>query len=127
MTENQISYKIRGAIFEVYNHLGPGLLESIYAAALRKELIDKGLKVKSELHLPVYYKGESLGLNYRIDLLVEDKVIVELKSVEYVLGVHHKQVLTYLTLTGLNLGILVNFNSENIGENIFRKVKELME
>lgn len=125
MSENEISYKIRGAIYEVYNHLGPGLLESIYCAALSKELIRNGLKIEKEVHLPVFYKGESLDMNYRIDLLVEDKVIIELKSVEHLLVVHHKQVLTYLTLTGKKLGILVNFNSSNLKENIFRKVNGL--
>lgn len=122
MTENEISYEVRGAIFEVYNSLGPGLLESVYQSALIYELESKGLNVKSELSLPLIYKGKPLGLNYRMDLLVEGKLVVEIKSVESLLNVHHKQLLTYLKLASLKLGILVNFNTESIKDNIFRKI-----
>lgn len=125
MTENDISYKIRGAIYNVFNNLGPGLLESVYSAALHYELDKAGLKVYREVPLPVYYDNKKLGLGYRMDLLVEDKVIIELKSVEHLLGVHHKQTLTYLKLTKLKLAILVNFNEENINSGIFRKVNGL--
>ena len=125
MTENDISYKIRGAIFKVYNSLGPGLLESIYQSALEYELKKEGLKVRREVPLPVYYDGVKLGVNFRLDLLVEDKVIIELKSVESLANVHHKQVLTYLKIANLKLGILVNFNTENIVDGIYRKVNNL--
>ena len=125
MTENQISYKIRGAIFSVYNELGPGLLESIYQEALLLELIKRGLKVNREVSVPVYYDEQKLKLKYRIDILVENKVIIELKSVEYLMPVHHKQVLTYLKITGLKLAILVNFNVDEITNGIFRKVNNL--
>ena len=125
MTENEISYKIRGAIFKVYNALGPGLLESVYAAALLFELNKEGLKVKKEVAVPVYYENEKLELGFRLDLLIEDKVIIEIKSVENLAEVHHKQVLTYLKLTELKLGILVNFNVDNITSGIYRKVNGL--
>ena len=125
MTENDISFKVRGAIYEIYNELGAGLLESVYIAALEYELKRQGLSVKRELPLPVVYKEVKLELGFRLDLLVEEKVIVEIKSVEKLAAVHHKQVLTYLKLTKLKLGILVNFNVSNIREGIFRKVNGL--
>ncbi len=125
MTENDISYKIRGAIFNIYNTLGPGLLESVYVAALIFELRKEGLKAKKEVPLPVYYGGEKLEVGFRLDILVEGKVIIEVKSVENLAKVHHKQVLTYLKLTKLKLAILVNFNVDNITSGIFRKVNEL--
>jgi GxxExxY protein len=125
MTENEISYKIRGAIFNIYNTLGPGLLESVYVAAFMVELEKQGLKTKKEVPLPVYYENKKLEVGFRIDLLVENKVIIEVKSVEHLAEVHHKQVLTYLKLTKLKLAILVNFNVDNIKSGIFRKVNEL--
>jgi GxxExxY protein len=125
MTENDISYAIRGCIFGVYNELGPGLLESVYEAALAHELREAGLNVKTQFALPVVYKNTQLELGFRIDLLVEDKVIIELKSIEAIADVHHKQVLTYLKLTGLKLGILVNFNCDDISKSIHRKVNNL--
>lgn len=125
MNENEISYKIRGAIYNVYNNLGAGLLESVYVAALRYELKFEGLKVFSEVPVPVYYGDEKLEVGFRLDLLVNHKVLVEVKSVENLVEVHHKQVLTYLKLTKLKLGILVNFNVDNISEGIFRKVNGL--
>jgi len=94
MTENDISYKIRGAIFNIYNALGPGLLESVYVAALAYELKREGLNIKKEVPVPVYYEGVKLEIGFRLDMLVEDKVIIEVKSVENLADVHHKQVLT---------------------------------
>ena len=125
MTENEISYKIRGAIYNVYNELGPGLLESIYAEALLYELRKNGLNVREEVKTPVYYDGELLKKEYRLDILVENKVIIELKSVSEIAKIHHKQILTYLRLTKLKLGILVNFNEEDINDGIYRKVNGL--
>ncbi len=125
MTENDISYIIRGCIFEVYNQLGPGLLESVYISALFLELKENDLKVRREVPLPVYYKGTKLDVGFRLDLLVENKVIIELKSVELLHNVHHKQLLTYLKISNKKLGILVNFNEENILDGIFRKVNGL--
>jgi GxxExxY protein len=126
MSENQISYKIRGCIFSVYNELGPGLLESVYHAALKYELKKAGLNFKSEESIPIYYDGIKLeNVSLRLDLLVENKVIIELKSVEELKAVHHKQVLTYLKITKLKLAILVNFNTDDITKGIFRKVNGL--
>ncbi|MDT8411277.1 MAG: GxxExxY protein [Vicingaceae bacterium] len=125
MTENQISYKIRGSIFKVYNELGPGLFESVYEAALIYQLEKDGLQVKSQVAVPVYYDNIKLDLAFRLDILVEDKVIIEVKSVEELANVHFKQIINYLKITKLKLGILVNFNSEDITESIFRKVNNL--
>jgi len=125
MTENQISFKIRGCIFKVYNELGPGLFESVYEAALSHELCKAGLKVKSQIPIPVIYDEIRLDMGFRADLIVEDKVIIEIKSIERLAEVHHKQLITYLKLTGLKLGILVNFNTDNINDSIFRKVNGL--
>lgn len=125
LLENEVSYKIRRAIFNVYNALGPGLLESVYVAALVYELKSKELNTKTEVPVPVYYNGIKLELGFRIDILVNDLVIIEVKSVENMAEVHHKQLLTYLKLANKKLGILVNFNSENISSSIFRKVNNL--
>jgi GxxExxY protein len=125
ITANDLSYTIRGCVFDVYNELGPGLLESIYEAALSYELRKRGLDIKTQVGLPVKYKDTQLDLGYRIDILVEDKVIIELKSVETLLDVHHKQVLTYLKLTKVKLGLLINFNSDDISKSIYRKVNNL--
>lgn len=125
MNENEISYKIRGAIFNVYKHFGPGLLESVYIAALATDLKNEGLRVRKEVPVPVYYKKDRLEVGFRIDLLVEESVIIEVKSVENLAEVHHKQVITYLRLTNLKLAILVNFNVDNINTGIYRKVNNL--
>lgn len=124
-TENELSYKIRGAIFKVFRNLGPGLLESAYEAALSYELKEIGLTTKRQVELPLIYNNIELEVGYRIDLLVEQKILIEIKSVEEIHEVHHKQVLTYLKLSGLKLGILVNFNTEDVNKTIFRKVNNL--
>ena len=120
MTENQISYQIRGAIFDVYNELGPGLLESVYEEAMVFELNKRGLSIQRQLEVPILYKIERLSTDLRLDLLVEDAVIVELKSVSELQDVHYKQLLTYLKLTKKKLGILVNFNTDDIQYDIKR-------
>ncbi|MFC1224363.1 GxxExxY protein [Pedobacter sp. BG31] len=125
MDENDISYQIRGAIFTVYNALGPGLLESVYETVLTYVLTENGLDVKRQVKLPVVFEGITLDVGYRIDLLINDLVIIEVKSVETLAPVHHKQVLTYLKLSGLRLGLLVNFNSSDISSSIWRKVNGL--
>jgi GxxExxY protein len=124
MHENELTYKIRGAIFKVYNALGPGLLESSYEAALAYELINSGLNVRQQVGLPMVYEKLKMDVGYRIDLLVENKVIVEVKSVENLAEVHFKQLITYLRLSNLKVGLLVNFNSENISNSIHRKVND---
>ena len=110
MELQELTFKIRGAIFKVYNELGPGLLESVYVAALCLELTKVGLHVRKEVALPVIYQDLRLELGFRIDILVEEKVILEVKSVESLHHVHKKQLLTYLKLSNKKLGILVNFN-----------------
>lgn len=125
MNENEISFQIRKAIYEVYDELGPGLLESSYEFALKHELEMCGLQVKSQVELPLKYKDLILQNAYKLDLLVENKVIIELKSVEEINRVHHKQLITYLKLSEIKLGILVNFNTHYLKDNIFRKVNGL--
>ncbi len=110
MEINEVTYKIRGAIFEVYNQQGPGLLESVYEAALMKEFELVGLKAKNQLALPVSYKNYDIELGFRIDILVENAVIIEIKSIKALEDVHKKQLLTYLKLSQIEIGILVNFN-----------------
>ncbi len=110
MDLNDLSYTIRGAIFKVHKSLGPGLLESVYEAALTYELMQNGFKVSSQVGVPVNYNGILLELGFRMDLLIEDRVIIEIKSLERLHDVHKKQLLTYLRLSGKKLGILVNFN-----------------
>jgi GxxExxY protein len=125
MDENEISYYVRGAIFTVYNELGPGLLESAYETVLSHVLRKNGLYVEQQVEVPIIFDGLKLEGGYRIDLLVNDLVIIELKSVEILKPVHHLQVLTYLKLSNLRLGLLVNFNTANITQSIFRKVNGL--
>lgn len=125
MTENELSYKIRGAIFKVYNEVGPGLLESAYEAALAYELAKDGLKVETQVSLPFIYESIQLNVGYRLDIMVEDKVIIEIKSVEQLANVHYKQLLTYLKLSDKKLGILVNFNTDKIDTSIKRIVNNL--
>ena len=120
MSLNEISYQIRGAVFDVYNELGPGLMENVYEKAFIIELLNRGLQVENQVLIEVRYKGCDLGLQYRVDLLVSKQVIIELKSVEILLPVHHKQLITYLKLARKPLGFLINFNTESIKDNIIR-------
>lgn len=122
MTENDISYQIRGAIYAVYKALGPGLLESVYEEALTYELQKRGLKVERQREVPIQYDGKLLSTSLRLDMLVEDKVIIELKSVKELQDVFFKQTLTYLRLTNLHLGILVNFNVDDILNNAIHRI-----
>lgn len=125
MTENEISYIVRKCIFNVYNQIGPGLLESVYQKLLIFELEENGLNVQSEVMLPVYYNNMRFDINFKIDILVENKVILELKSVKELEAIHYKQLYTYLKLSDKKLGLLINFNSTNITENIKRVVNNL--
>ena len=114
MSDNELTYEIRGAIYDVYKELGPGLLESVYEEALCFELEQRGLKVERQRLVPIIYKGNVLKTDLRLDILVEGRVVVELKSVEEMKKLFGKQLLTYLRLMNLHLGILVNFNTDNI-------------
>lgn len=111
---NDISYIVRKAVFNVNNELGHGLFESVYEAAMLIELELLGLKAESQKDVKAMYKNRDLGLGFRIDILVEDELILEIKSVETLSNTHKKQLLTYLRLTKKKLGILVNFNDESI-------------
>ena len=122
MTDNEITYKIRGAIYKVYNAFGPGLLESVYEAALCHQLRKEGLTVENQVKLDVVYDGVVLPVDFRLDILVEKSVIIELKSVEELKPVHHKQLMTYLRTAKKHVGILVNFNTDHIDNEIYRKV-----
>jgi GxxExxY protein len=110
LTLNELTYKIRGAIFKVHTSLGPGLLESVYIAALAYELSLLELSVQKQIGVPVDYNGIILELGFRLDILVDNEIIIEVKSVETLHDVHKKQLLTYLKLADKRLGLLVNFN-----------------
>jgi GxxExxY protein len=125
MNENELSYEVIGGALEVHKALGPGLLESVYEAALKKELELRGLSISRQVGLPVEYKGELCEVGYRIDLLVEDKVVIEVKSVEALTDIHLAQILTYLKLGNHKLGLLINFNVIRLKNGIQRVVNKL--
>lgn len=126
MTENEISKIVLDAAFEIHRELGPGLLESVYEAIMEYELVNTyGLKVSRQQGIPVVWKNIRLDLGFRSDLIVENKVIVELKSVENLPLVYPKQVLTHLRLTNLKLGMLINFNVVLLKDGIKRIVNNL--
>lgn len=117
-----LTEKIIGAAIEVHRQLGPGLLESVYEECMCEELRLRGIPFCCQIELPVTYKGLQTGGKYRIDLIVADEVLVELKSVERILGVHEAQLLTYLKLTGKHIGLLINFNVAVLHRGILRRV-----
>ena len=125
MTENQLSEKIIGCAIQVHKSLGPGLLESAYEECLFYELKQLGLFVEKQKPLPLIYKDVKLDIGYRLDLLVEKKVIVELKSVEALNDVHIAQMITYLKLTGCKLGLLINFNVLRLVDGLKRIANNL--
>ncbi|MEX2116511.1 MAG: GxxExxY protein [Bacteroidota bacterium] len=125
MNENELSYEVIGGALEVHKVLGPGLLESAYETALKKELELRGLLASRQVGLPVEYKGENCEIGYRIDLLVENKLVVEVKSVEALNDIHLAQVLTYLKLGHHKLGLLINFNVAKLKNGIQRVVNKL--
>ena len=110
------------AAIKVHSVLGPGLLESVYEACLAYELTNRGLKVASQVWLPIIYEGMKLDAGLRIDLLIEDQIVIELKSVETILPVHHAQLITYLKLSGHRLGFLMNFNARLLKDGLHRRV-----
>ena len=126
MTENELSSLIIGAAIEVHKHLGgPGLLEDVYEEALCFELVAHGLKVVRQVQVPVLYKGQRLKKPLFLDILVEDKVIVEVKAVEKIIPVFNAQLLTYLRLADKKLGLLINFGEVKVSEGIHRVVNNL--
>ncbi len=125
MHENEIARQIVDAAYKIHTTLGPGLLESAYQATLVYELQRRGLHIEAEKPMPVVYEDIQLDIGFRADLIVEDKVIVELKSVEQIAPVHKKQLLTYLRLAGKRLGLLINFGAPLIKDGITRIVNHL--
>lgn len=120
--KDPLSYKIIGCAMEVYDTLGPGLLESAYEKAMMHELQLNGLSVNSQVPIDMSYKGVNLGEGLRLDLLVEDSIVVELKSVEELKPIHYKQLLTYLKLTEKRVGLLINFNVNDFQNGIKRVI-----
>ena len=127
MTENEIGTRVIEAAIAVHKELGPGLLETVYEVVLARELADRGLLVERQVAVPISYKGIRFDEGFRADMIVEGKVILELKSVEKVTGAHKKQVQTYLKLTGCKLGYLLNFGEEVMRSGITRCVNGLEE
>ena len=121
---NDLAYKIVGSAIEVHKELGPGLLESVYEKILKYELESSGLFVESQKLIPINYKGKSVDCDLRLDLLVEDLVIVELKAVELMIPLFQAQLLTYLKLLNKPKGLLINFNSDNISKSLIPLVTE---
>ena len=119
---NSITNRIIGCAIEVHKELGPGLMESVYEVCLKKLMTDEGLFVKSQVILPVVFKDSQLDKDFVLDLLVEDEIILELKSVEILLPVHEAQLVTYLKLSGKKLGLLINFNVVLLKEGIRRRI-----
>ncbi len=125
MTENEISKIIVNTCYNIHIELRPGLFESVYEEILYYELIQKGLKVERQKPIPVIWKNVKMEMGFKADLIIENKVIIELKSVESISPVHQKQLLTYLKLTKLKLGLLINFNERLIKNGITRMVNNL--
>ncbi|MBQ3826846.1 MAG: GxxExxY protein [Prevotella sp.] len=124
---NNITRKIIGAAIEVHKELGAGLLESAYEYCLRSELVNQGLKVDTQIDLPLYYKGVPTGKFYRIDMMVEDKIIVELKAIDAILPIHEVQLVTYLRLTQKVVGLIINFNVAVLKDGIKRKINAVID
>lgn len=125
MHENDISYNIIGTAIEIHKSIGPGLLESAYENALAFDLRSLGFEVKQQVPMPFIYKDVRQDVGYRVDLIINNKVIIEVKAVESLIPVHYSQLLTYLKLSGIKLGLLINFNSKLLKDNIHRVVNNL--
>jgi GxxExxY protein len=122
---NKLTEGIIGAAIAVHRELGPGLLESAYEACLEFELIDRGYRVERQKELPVVYRSVKVDCGYRLDLLVEDKVVIELKAVDALAPIHDAQLISYLKLSGKKVGLLINFNVVQLTKGIRRKVNDL--
>jgi GxxExxY protein len=127
MTENQIAKQVVDAAYQIHRSLGPGLLESVYEACLAFELTERGLFVRRQFPIPLVYHGISLEVGFYADIIVENKLIIELKSVEHTAPVHKKQLLTYIKLAKIRLGLLINFGEELIKDGITRIANRLPE
>jgi GxxExxY protein len=127
MHENEIAKEIVDAAFHIHKYFGPGMLESAYQTVLIHELNKRGLQLKSEVPIPIVYEGVQITTGFRADVIVEDKVIIELKSIEMILPVHKKQLFTYMKLANLKLGLLINFGSAMFKGSVTRIVNGLEE
>ena len=125
MTENEISYKVIGIALQLHRNLGPGLLESSYECVLKYDLEQAGLTVEQQVPMPFIYKDIKMNVGYRLDLVVENKLILEIKSLENLAPVHYAQLLTYLKLSNKKLGLLINFNTKILKNGIHRIVNNL--
>lgn len=125
MDENELSQKIIGICINVHREFGPGLFECVYLEAICVELLEKNIPFTKQQGIEVFYKGVNLGLGFRADIIVDNKVLLEIKSIEKIAPVHYKQVITYLKLTDIKLGLLFNFNVNLLKEGIFRLVNKL--
>ena len=125
MTENELSYEIIGIAIDLHRTIGPGLLESVYENALIYDLKEAGFEVQQQVSMPFVYKEVKQDIGYRLDLLVENKVIIEIKSIEKLAPVHYAQTLTYLKLSKIKLGLLINFNVKYLKEGIHRIVNNI--
>jgi len=125
MHENEIAKQILDCAFKIHKNVGPGLLESVYEELLSFEIIKSGLLVQRQVGIPLNYESIKMEIGFRADIIVENKVIIELKSIEAILDVHKKQLLTYLKLSGLRLGLLINFNVNMLKDGIVRIVNKL--
>jgi GxxExxY protein len=125
MDENELSYKIIGVALEIHKTLGPGLLESVYETAMSHDLVDAGFDVKRQTALPFLYKDIKMEAGFRMDILVNDRVIIEIKSIDALAPLHFAQTLTYLKLSNLKLALLINFNVKSLKECIHRLVNKL--
>jgi GxxExxY protein len=119
---NQLTYDIIECCIEVHKELGPGLLESIYEECLESVLVENGLKVQRQVEVPLFFKGKKLNKGFRLDMLINDSIILELKSVETILPIHEAQLVSYLKLSKNKLGLLVNFNSKYLKDGIRRRI-----
>ena len=124
---DQLTDKVIASAISVHKELGPGLLESTYEACLAYELLDRGLKIETQKPSPVNYRGQKIDCGYRIDLLIEDRLVVELKAVEKLMPIHTAQILTYLRLSNLQVGLLLNFNVLRLKDGLHRIVNQYLE
>jgi GxxExxY protein len=127
MNENEIGSLVVDTAVYLHKNLGPGLLESVYETVLTRLMVKKGLSVQRQVSIPIEFEGEYFDEGFRVDLFIEGKVIIELKSVEKITGVHKKQLLTYLKLTGTKLGFIINFGAELMKDGIVRIINGILD
>ncbi len=121
---NELSFRVIGCAIEVHKHLGPGLLESVYHSCLLDEFVSRGIPVQSQIHVPVIYKGKDLGGLLRLDFLIDNTIILEIKAVDVMIPVFEAQLLSYLKLANKPKGLLINFHSDNISKQVISMVTE---